>query len=219
MEEMLGGIVSHYRICEEIGAGGMGRVYKAEDIHLKRTVALKILYADPLRQDDVKARFLHEAQAAASLDHPHVCGIFEIGEVDGQLFMALPFLEGECLDKWIERGPLSTSDVLEISVQIAEALQEAHAKGIVHRDVKPANVMIQQKGGDLHCVLMDFGVARPAQSTRLTRAGSQFGTAAYMSPEQVEGSEVDQRTDIWSLAVVIYEMVAGRLPFPSLYEH
>ena len=196
----------------------MGRVYKAEDTRLKRTVALKFLAADQLRDEEVKARFLHEAQAAASLDHPNICGVYDIDQVGDQLFMALPFLEGEGLDKRIEQGPLPIPDLLGISIQIAEALEEAHSKGVVHRDIKPANVMVQQKGSRLHCILMDFGLARLSQSTMLTRAGSQLGTAAYMSPEQVEGAAVDKRTDVWSLGVVLYEMTAGLLPFPSDYE-
>ena len=196
----------------------MGTVYKAEDIRLKRAVALKFLAADQLRDEEVKARFLHEARAAAALDHPNICGVYEIDEVGDKLFMALPFLEGVCLDKRIEHGPLPIPDLLEISIQVAEALEEAHSKGIVHRDIKPANIMTQHKGGRLHCVLMDFGLARLAQSTKLTRAGSQIGTAAYMSPEQVEGSVTDIRTDVWSLGVLMYEMTTGLLPFPSDYE-
>ena len=215
---MVGEVISHYRIVEELGSGGMGTVYKAEDTRLKRAVALKFLASEQFRDKEVKARFLHEAQAAAALDHPNICGVYEIEEVGDRLFMVLPFLDGECLEARIAKGPLRIPDLLNVSIQVAQALQEAHSKGIVHRDVKPGNVMVQQKGQILHCVLMDFGLARLSQSTRLTRAGSQLGTAAYMSPEQVEGSAVDQRTDIWSLGVLMYEMAAGRLPFPSDYE-
>ena len=215
---VIGEVVSHYRIVEELGSGGMGTVYKAEDTRLKRTVALKFLASDQFRDKDAKARFLSEAQAAAALNHPNICGVYEIEEVEDRLFMVLPFLEGESLDKRIEQGPLPIPDLLNVSLQVAQALQEAHSKGIVHRDVKPGNVMVQQKGQLLHCVLMDFGLARLSQGTRLTRAGSQLGTAAYMSPEQVEGTEVDQRSDIWSLGVLMYEMVAGQLPFPADYE-
>ena len=215
---MQGEVISHYRIAEELGIGGMGTVYKAEDIRLQRAVALKFLASDQLRDEEVKARFLHEARAAAALDHPNICGVYEIDEIGDKLFMALPFLDGVCLDKRIEHGPLPIPDLLEIAIQVAEALEEAHSKQIVHRDVKPGNIMTQQKGGRLHCVLMDFGLARLAQSTKLTRAGSQLGTAAYMSPEQVEGSATDTRTDIWSLGVLMYEMTTGLLPFPSNYE-
>lgn len=215
---MVGEVISHYRIVEELGSGGMGTVYKAEDTRLKRTVALKFLTSEQFRDKEVKSRFLHEAQAAAALDHPNICGIYEIEEVGDRLFMVLPFLDGECLDERIAKGPLRIPDLLDVSIHVAQALQEAHSKGIVHRDVKPGNVMVQQKGQMPHCVLMDFGLARLSQSTRLTRAGSQLGTAAYMSPEQIEGSAVDQRTDIWSLGVLMYEMAAGQLPFPSEYE-
>lgn len=217
-DSVIGEVVSHYRIVEKLGSGGMGTVYKAEDTRLKRAVALKFLASDQFRDKDAKARFLYEAQAAAALNHPNICGVYEIEEVDDRLFMVLPFLDGESLDKRIEQSPLPIPDLLNVSVHVAQALQEAHSKGIVHRDVKPGNVMVQQKGQLLHCVLMDFGLARLSQGTRLTRAGSQLGTAAYMSPEQVEGSEVDQRTDIWSLGVVIYEMASGQLPFPADYE-
>ena len=196
----------------------MGTVYKAEDTRLKRAVALKFLASEQFRDKDAKARFLYEAQAAAALSHPNICGVYEIEEVEDQLFMVLPFLDGESLEKRIEKGPLPIPDLLNVSMHVAQALQEAHSQGIVHRDVKPGNIMVQQKGQILHCVLMDFGLARLSQGTRLTRAGSQLGTAAYMSPEQVAGSEVDQRTDIWSLGVVMYEMASGQLPFPSDYE-
>lgn len=217
-DSVIGEVVSHYRILEELGSGGMGTVYKAEDTRLKRAVALKFLASDQFRDKDSKARFLYEAQAAAALNHPNICGVYEIEEVEDRLFMVLPFLDGESLEERIEKGPLPIRDLLNVSTQVAQALQEAHSKGIVHRDVKPGNVMVQQKGEMLHCVLMDFGLARLSQGTRLTRAGSQLGTAAYMSPEQVEGSEVDQRTDIWSLGVAIYEMASGQLPFPADYE-
>lgn len=215
---MVGKVISHYRIVEELGSGGMGTVYKAEDIRLKRKVALKFLSTDQFRDKEVKARFLHEAQAAAALDHPNICGVHEIEESGDRLFMVLPFLDGESLGKRIGKGPLPIPDLLNVSIQLAQALEEAHSKGIVHRDVKPGNVMVRQRGQTLHCVLLDFGLARLSQTTRLTRAGSQLGTAAYMSPEQVEGSAVDQRTDIWSLGVLMYEMAAGQLPFPSEYE-
>ena len=215
---MKGESLSHYRLVEEVGRGGMGTVYKAEDSQLKRTVAIKVLPAEQFRDEEFKARFLHEAQAAAALDHPNICGIYEIDEVGGRLFMALPFLDGEGLDRRIELGPRPINEVLRISVQIAEALEEAHSKGIVHRDIKSGNVMVQQKGRRLHCMLLDFGLAKLAHGTKLTRTGSRMGTAGYMAPEQVEGAEVDRRSDIWSLGVVIYEMTAGELPFPSDYE-
>lgn len=215
---MQGETISHYRITEELGRGGMSVVYRAEDTKLNRAVALKFLSGPELASGESKARFLQEAQASAALSHPHIIGIHEIDEVGGRLFLVLPLLEGESLEKRIARGPIEVSTALEIALQIAEALEEAHAKGIVHRDIKPSNVMVQDKGPKLRCILMDFGLARLAQTTRLTRAGSQLGTAAYMSPEQIQGESVDHRTDIWSLGVVLYEMVSGALPFPSDYE-
>jgi Tol biopolymer transport system component len=216
---MQGKTISHYNILDKLGEGGMGVVYRAEDTRLRRTVALKFLTAATLAGDDSKARFLHEAQAAASLDHPNICGIFEIGEAEGRLFMAMPFVEGSGLDHRIAQGPRPVTEILEVAMQTAEALEEAHGKQIVHRDIKPANIMVQQRGrGRLHCVLMDFGLARLSQATKLTREGSQLGTAAYMSPEQVQGAPVDHRSDIWSVGVVLYEMAVGRLPFAAEYE-
>ena len=216
---MVGKTISHYRILEKLGEGGMGVVYRAEDTRLRRTVALKFLSGTALATEDNKSRFLHEAQAAASLDHPNICGIFEIGEAEGRLFMAMPFIEGSGLDERIAEGPRPVIEILEIAIQTAEALEEAHSKLVIHRDIKPANIMVQQRGrGRLHCVLMDFGLARLSQATKLTREGSQLGTAGYMSPEQVQGSAVDQRSDIWSVGVVLYEMAVGRLPFTAEYE-
>jgi serine/threonine protein kinase/Tol biopolymer transport system component len=216
---MQGKTIAHYKILDKLGEGGMGVVYRAEDTRLRRSVALKFLSAPTLAGEDSKARFLHEAQAAASLDHPNICGIFEIGEAEGRLFMAMPFIEGSGLDKRIAEGPRPVTEVLEVAIQMAEALEEAHSKQVVHRDIKPANVMVQERGrGRLHCVLMDFGLARLAQATKLTREGSQLGTAGYMSPEQVQGTAVDQRSDIWSLGVVLYEMAVGRMPFAAEYE-
>jgi eukaryotic-like serine/threonine-protein kinase len=218
-ESMVGKTISHYRILEKLGEGGMGVVYRAEDTRLRRTVALKFLSGTALATEDNKARFLHEAQAAASLDHPNICGIFEIGEAEGRLFMAMPFIEGSGLDERIAEGPRPVIEILEIAIQTAEALEEAHSKLVIHRDIKPANIMVQQRGrGRLHCVLMDFGLARLSQATKLTREGSRLGTAGYMSPEQVQGSAVDQRSDIWSVGVVLYEMAVGRLPFTAEYE-
>ncbi len=216
---MVGKTISHYKILDKVGEGGMGVVYRAEDTRLRRTVALKFLSGTGLTSEDSKARFLHEAQAAASLDHPNICGIFEIGEAEGRLFMAMPFVEGGGLDQRIAEGPRPITEILSIAVQAVEALEEAHSKQIVHRDIKPANIMVQDRGrGRLHCVLMDFGLARLTQATKLTREGSQLGTAGYMSPEQVQGAAVDLRSDIWSVGVVLYEMAVGRLPFAAEYE-
>ncbi len=215
---MIGKTVSHYRIIEMLGEGGMGVVYKAEDETLRRSVALKFLAKAAVGDAEYKARFLREARAAAALDHPNICGIYEIGESDGEFFMAMPFLEGQSLDRRIRQGPLPIADSLEIAAQTCQALEEAHSKDIVHRDIKTANIMLRQRGPRLHATLMDFGLALLAQSTRITKEGSKLGTAAYMSPEQVQGAVADHRTDLWALGVVLYEMVIGTLPFKSEYE-
>ena len=188
----------------------MGVLYRARDLRLDRTVALKFL--PPGLSDDAQAkrRFLTEARAAAALDHANVCTVHEIGETeDGQLFIAMAYVEGESLRQLIERGPLPVRTAIGIACQIASGLERAHERGIVHRDVKPANVMV---GVDGVVKLVDFGVAKLAGST-LTSAGATPGTAAYMSPEQARGEEVDHRTDLWSLGVVLYEMLAGVRPF------
>ena len=216
---MVGSTVGRYRIQEVLGEGGMGVVYKAEDTKLRRPVALKFLNRAAVQDEESRRRFLQEAQAAAALDHPNICGVFEIDEHDGGWYIAMPFLEGRDLENRIAAGPLAYSDIVEIGRQMADGLEEAHAKGIVHRDIKPANVSIGERArGRLQVKLMDFGLARLANATRLTRDGRQMGTAAYMSPEQVMGSPVDQRTDIWALGVVMYEMTVGAPPFPSDYE-
>ena len=207
---MIGQTISHYKITEKLGEGGMGVVYKAEDIKLKRPVALKFLAPHLLRDDEGRKRFIREAQAAAALDHPNICTVYEIAEVNGRTFIVMAFLEGEGLDKKIEGGPLTLKDALDIAIQTAQGLQAAHEKKIVHRDVKSANVMVTEEG---QVRVMDFGLAQLADRTRLTETGARLGTPAYMSPEQTRGEPVDQRTDIWSLGVVLYEMVTGQLPF------
>ena len=213
---MIGKTISHYKILEKLGQGGMGIVYKAEDLKLGRTVALKFLPPELTRDAEAKARFIQEAQAASSLDHTNVCTIYEIGEIDeGQMFIAMAYYEGETLKKRIERGPLKIGEALDIAVQTARGLQKAHEKGIVHRDIKPANIIITNDGV---AKVVDFGVAKLAGPTKLTTAGSTPGTAAYMSPEQARGRSVDRRTDIWSLGVVLYEMIAGSCPFTSAYD-
>ena len=213
---MVGKSISHYKILEQIGQGGMGVVYKAEDTKLKRTVALKFLAPELTRDDEAKKRLLYEARAASSLDHANICSIHEIDETDeGQVFIAMAWYDGESLKKRIEQGPLKLDEAIDIATQMAAGLQAAHEKGIVHRDIKCANVIITSTG---QVKIMDFGLAKMSGQTRLTMTGTTMGTAAYMSPEQARGEKVDHRTDIWSLGVMIYEMITGQLPFKGDYE-
>ncbi len=238
---MTGQTLSHYKILEKLGAGGMGVVYKALDTKLDRFVALKFLPPHLSEDEAEKQRFIHEAKAASALDHPNICTIYEIGETeDEQIFIAMAFYEGETLKKRVAKGDgrkekdeeraapfaprsspfgmtggLSIAETIEIAIQISQGLAKAHEKGIVHRDVKPANVMITKDGV---VKILDFGLAKLAGGTRLTRTGTTMGTPAYMSPEQVSLLETDQRTDIWSLGVVMYEMLSGKLPFEGEYD-
>lgn len=216
--------LSHYSIEAELGRGGMGIVYKARDTKLNREVALKVLPSAALATDDDRARFYREAQAAAQLHHANIATIFEIDEAvpsdapHGTLaspFIVMEYIEGETLDARIKKGPLKLSEAVRIAMEMAAALELAHSKNIVHRDVKSANVMLTDKGS---AKVLDFGLAKTAQSTQLTRLGSTLGTVAYMSPEQARGEEVDLRTDLWALGVVLYEMIAGRSPFGGDYE-
>ena len=211
----LGSAVSHFRLEARLGAGGMGEVYLAEDVHLKRKVALKFLNGAAAANPDLVRRFLREAQAASALDHPNVAAIHEIGEWQGLPFLALAYCPGETLKQRIERGPLSIADIANILRQIAEGLACAHASGIVHRDLKPANIMV---GPDGQVRILDFGLAKVLTddgdtATRLTRSGTAVGTVEYMAPEQVRGESADARTDIWALGVILFEMLSGRLPF------
>jgi formylglycine-generating enzyme required for sulfatase activity/dienelactone hydrolase len=213
---MIGTTISHYKILERLGGGGMGVVYKAQDTRLKRTVALKFLPPELTRDPEAKERFIHEAQAASALDHNNICNVHEIGETDdGQLFIAMACYEGETLKSRIAKGQLRIEEALNVAIQVAQGLQKAHEKGIVHRDVKPANVMITSEGA---VKILDFGLAKLAGLSKLTRVGSTVGTAAYMSPEQARGEDVDCRTDIWSLGVVLFEMLTGQLPFRGEHE-
>ncbi len=212
---MIGQTISHYKITEKLGEGGMGVVCKAEDTKLDRPVALKFLAAHLLNDEEAKARFLREAKAAAGLHHPNICPVYEIGEAEGKTFLSMAFIEGEPLEAKIERGPLPLKEVLEIGRQIAEGLEAAHEKGVVHRDIKPANVMVDAKG---RATIMDFGLARLTEASRLTKTDQTMGTVAYMSPEQAQGMEVDNRSDIWALGVVLYEMVRGQRPFQGAYD-
>ena len=207
---MIGQTISHYRITEKLGEGGMGVVYKAEDTKLKRFVALKFLRSDVLEDEEHKERFLREAQAAAALDHPNICTVYEIDEAEGRTFLSMAFLEGQTVKEKFKERPLKLDEALDIAIQTAQGLQAAHEKGIVHRDIKSSNLMVTPQGQGK---VMDFGLAQLAERSKLTKTTVSLGTPSYMSPEQAQKSKTDRRTDIWSLGVVVYEMVTGRLPF------
>jgi serine/threonine-protein kinase len=212
----IGKTISHYKILEKLGEGGMGVVYKAEDTRLKRTVALKFLPPELTKHPEAKERFIHEAQAASSLQHTNICNIHEIDQTDdGQIFICMDCYEGETLSAKIKRRPLKLEDAINIATQIANGLATAHEAGIVHRDIKPANIIVTEKDD---VKILDFGLAKLAGSTKLTRSGTTIGTAAYMSPEQLKADKIDHRTDIWALGVVMYEMLTGQVPFKGDYE-
>ncbi|MCI0494139.1 serine/threonine-protein kinase [candidate division KSB1 bacterium] len=213
MTDLAGKTISHYNILEKIGEGGMGVVFKARDSKLNRTVALKFLHPHQIADQKKRARFFLEAQAAASLNHPNICTIHSIEETttdDRQIFIAMEYIEGQNLQQKIAAGSFKFQRALDIAIQIAEGLCEAHSKGVIHRDIKPSNIMVVEKG---QVKITDFGLARLTRGVKITKDGKTLGTVAYISPEQARGEEVDQRSDIWSLGVVLYEMIAGKLPF------
>jgi eukaryotic-like serine/threonine-protein kinase len=213
---MISEIVSHYRIVNKLGCGGMGEVYKAEDTKLKRTVALKFLTSSFSSDIEAKKKLFHEAQSASALDHPNICTIYEIGETnDGQVFISMACYEGETLKEKIAEGSVKIEEALTIAIQICEGLNKAHKNGIIHRDIKPANIFITNDG---IVKILDFGLAKAEDQTRLINIDDMGGTINYMSPEQVRGEKVDNRTDIWSLGIIMYEMITGKKPFKGDYD-
>jgi serine/threonine protein kinase len=213
---LIGDTISHYKILEKIGEGGMGVVYKAQDTKLKRLVALKFLPPELSLYADAKQRFIREAQAAASLDHPNIGTIFEINEAQDKIYIAMAFVEGKTLKEKLSSGPMDIHTAIDIVSQIAAGLKHAHARGLVHRDIKPGNIMLTEEG---QAKILDFGLAKLSWGADLTRTMAIMGTPAYMSPEQAKGEAVDHRTDIWSLGCVFFEILTGERPFSSKHEH
>ena len=204
-------ILGHYQIVHRLGRGGMGVVYSARDLRLERTLALKFLPAHLSADTCAKQRLRVEAQAAAALDHPNICTIHEIGETaDGQLFIAMAYYRGETIEARLARGPMPPHEAIAVAIQAAQGLVKAHGHGVVHRDIKPANLMVTTEGA---LKILDFGIAK-VPGVHRSSPGQRIGTVAYMSPEQVRGEPLDGRTDVWSLGVVLYEMLTGGAPVP-----
>lgn len=214
-DPLIGRTVAHYELVEELGSGGMGVVYKARDLHLDRFVAVKFLSASWSRDADSKRRFIREAKAASALDHPNVCPVYDVDEFEDRLYIVMAYCEGETLAEKIERCPLPVEEAVDLALQIVRGLEKTHARGIVHRDLKPGNVIVTTDGT---ARIVDFGIAKLSADTRITRHGAVMGSVAYMSPEQARVDEVDHRTDLWSLGVVLYEMLTGARPFRSTNE-
>jgi serine/threonine protein kinase len=214
VDPLVGKTIAHYEIAAKLGGGGMGVVYKAKDTKLGRSVALKFLPAEWSHDEQVKQRFIREAQAASATDHPNICPVHSIESTsDDRLFIVMAYCDGQTLKERLEKGPLGTEESLWVATQVADGLAKAHAQGVVHRDIKPGNLMLTDSG----VRILDFGLAKFADSLQLTLAGSMVGTIAYMSPEQTRGEEADARSDIWSLGVVLYQMLTGELPFKGGY--
>jgi len=212
---MIGQEVSHYKILDELGSGGMGVVYKAHDTKLNRTVALKFILPRISKKKGNYKRFIQEAQAAASLNHPHICTVYEIDDQGDSTFIAMEYVKGKSLREYVQKGPMGLEEALEIASQIADGMEEAHDKGIIHRDIKSSNIIVTEKN---QAKIMDFGLAKVMRFTDLSDTKSVKGTVSYMSPEQAVGKSVDLRTDIWSFGVVLYEMLSARLPFESRHD-
>ena len=215
IDPLTGRVLSHYRLDERLGAGGMGVLYRATDLKLGRAVAIKLLARHLVSDEAAKARFVREARAASALDHPNIANIYEIGEEDGELFIAMALYEGETLKQRLEKGGLGVEEALDVLRQVALGLAAAHRAGIVHRDIKPANVLMTNTGT---VKILDFGLAKlvsDSQPQTMTQAGQAMGTVLYMSPEQLRGDAVDARSDLWSFGVLAYELLAGASPFQT----
>jgi len=210
--DLSGRTVTHFRVVEKVGQGGMGVVYRAEDLKLGRTVALKFLAPHISVSEEYRARFVREARALAAVDHPHICAVHEIDEAEGRLFLATAYVDGPTLKEKIAEGPLELDEALRIAIEAAQGLQAAHRTGVIHRDIKSGNIMLDAEG---RVIITDFGLARLEDDPNLTLSGGLMGTPAYMSPEQLRGEKGDRRSDLWSLGVVLYEALAGKLPFPA----